>query len=217
MSDRRTRGGNKASDTNAKQVVSDTLQVCPPLANAQGGWSAANPAQLALNVNLANGGWEVILAVIHEAGKYVSLDLSACAMDGTEFDPGSGNNGAYKVTALVLPNTATSIEGKYWAYNGFTILASISGSGIETVGEEAFYRCVRLASVSLPAAPPAISNIFYYTYDFRNTSRVIVSVPTGAVPAYTSKWGVSATTAANSALDVYGYDHVAVTITDAAE
>jgi hypothetical protein len=66
--------------------------------------------------------------------------------------------------------------------------------------------------VSLPATPPSIgSNIFSY---IDSTGTITVSVPTGAVSAYTSDWGVDASTAANGNTDVYGENHKAVLITD---
>jgi hypothetical protein len=42
-------------------------------------------------------------------------------------------------------------------------------------------------------------------------------VPMGAVSAYTSAWGVDANTSAGGNVGVYGGDHKAVTITDAAQ
>jgi hypothetical protein len=42
-------------------------------------------------------------------------------------------------------------------------------------------------------------------------------VPAGVVFAYTSTWGVDANTPAGSNQSVYGYEHKAVLITDAAQ
>ncbi|MDR1220479.1 MAG: leucine-rich repeat protein [Treponema sp.] len=123
------------------------------LANAEGGDSPSNPVMLVLNSDLANGGWEDLLSTIAAADKYVSLDLAACAMAGTEFDPGTGA-GADKVTALTLPEAAQSIPTGTWenpTFMAFTTLASISGAGVVTVGGYAFYDCTSLESVSLPA------------------------------------------------------------------
>jgi hypothetical protein len=124
------------------------------LANAEGGESTDNPVPLTLSVNLANGGWEAVLSAINAIGKYVALDLSACTMDGTEFDLGTAD-GADKVTALVLPDAAKSIKAGGWfgvAFQAFTALESISAVGVEIIGGFAFYACTALESVSLPAA-----------------------------------------------------------------
>ncbi|MDR0375315.1 MAG: hypothetical protein LBH85_06280, partial [Treponema sp.] len=74
------------------------------LAKADGGATVDDPVQLSVNINLAGDGWEALLAVIQTSGKYAALDLSACTMDGTEFDPGTDGAGADKITALTLPD-----------------------------------------------------------------------------------------------------------------
>jgi hypothetical protein len=137
------------------------------LANTSRGNSSANPIPLALNSDLANGGWEAILSTIDAAGKYAALDLSACTMNGTEFDPGTGV-GADRVTALVLPDAAKSIKAgiggnnTYTAsFKAFTVLKSLSGAGIETVGGYAFCWCKSLTEVSLPAATTIGNDAFY--------------------------------------------------------
>jgi hypothetical protein len=191
--------------------------------------------------SLANGGWEAILSAIAEADKYVSLDLSVCTMDGTEFDPGTGT-GAEKITALILPDTAQSIKAGTSdnpTFKAFTALRSISGMDVKTVGDYAFYwcnrltsvslpvatsigdyafsSCTRLASVSLPATPPSISSIFSFTgYDGVTTIKgtITIIVPVGAISAYTSAWGVDANTPAGGNTGVYGDNHKAVRITD---
>jgi hypothetical protein len=186
------------------------------LADAPGGNTADNPVSLALSGSLTTDSWAITLAVIAGAGKYVSLDLSACTMDETEFVPGTGA-GANKVTALVLPNAAKSLPAgtsSSGAFSAFTTLRSLSGAGVETIGTYAFNGCTNLVMVSLPATPPAIgSGIFYAT---ASSDTIIVRVPTGAVSAYTSAWGVSADTAAGGNTSTYGSNHKAVIITDAA-
>jgi hypothetical protein len=125
------------------------------LAKAPGGNTADNPVSVALSLNLADSGWKFILSEVAASGKYVSLDLSACSMNGTEFDPGTGAAGADKITALILPNTAKSIkEGTKdnSTFIAFTALQSISGAGVETIGDLAFAFCTSLETVSLPAA-----------------------------------------------------------------
>jgi hypothetical protein len=171
------------------------------LANAEGGESSANPVPLVLSMDLANGGWESLRATINTGGKYVSLDLAACAMDGTEFVPGVGA-GANRVAALVLPDAAKSVpagSSDYATFRAFTALTSLSGAGVETTGSYAFYNCTSLTSVSLPAATDIRSYAFYNTsltevslpvatdigsYAFYNTSLTAVSLPTAQTIGY---------------------------------
>jgi hypothetical protein len=138
-----------------------------------GGADPGDPVLLAVNLDLA-ADWESLLSTIDSSGKYVSLDLSACAMDGTEFDPGTAT-GADKITALVLPGTAKSVQaGNYddAAFKAFTGLASISGAGVEIVGNFAFRDCTSLTTVSLPVA----QTIGYYAF-FGCTDLTTVSLP----------------------------------------
>jgi hypothetical protein len=124
------------------------------LTNAQDGYSSTSPVPLVLNSDLTNGGWESILSALTTAGKYVVLDISACTMNGTEFDPGTGI-GVDKVTALILPNTAKSIKAGTSGnatFKAFTALRPISGAGVETIGDGAFSSCASLAEVNLPSA-----------------------------------------------------------------
>jgi hypothetical protein len=90
-----------------------------------------NPIPLMLNNDLANGGWESVLSAIVTADKYVSLDLSACAMDGTEFDPVTA--GADKITALVLPDAAKSIQAGIFDNPTFQMALFSRGSPRSTV------------------------------------------------------------------------------------
>jgi hypothetical protein len=132
------------------------------LADAPGGDTADNPVALLVNRELTNEGWAAILSEIDAVGKYVALDLSACAMTDTAFDPGIPA-GADKVTALVLPDAARSIRAgtsRNPTFNAFTSLVSISGAGVETVGDYAFNDCPNLTEVSLPAATDIGSDAF---------------------------------------------------------
>ncbi|MDR2739829.1 MAG: InlB B-repeat-containing protein, partial [Treponema sp.] len=73
------------------------------LDDAVGGSSPADPVPVKITVNLADAtnGWAAILSVLPGKGKYVSLDLSDCAMMGTVFDPKTGSVGAGYVAGLV--------------------------------------------------------------------------------------------------------------------
>jgi uncharacterized ParB-like nuclease family protein len=133
------------------------------LANVQGGGTADKPVPLVVDANLGNGGWGTLRSTINDAGKYVALDISACVMVGTEFDPGTDEAGKGYITALVLPDEAKSIvAGTYDdpTFRYFTRLKSVSGAGVETVGEAAFSGTA-LTSVSLPAATSIGEDAFY--------------------------------------------------------
>jgi hypothetical protein len=128
--------------------------IVPYLEKAAGGESTANPIPVAVSDELGNGGWADVLAALTIGGKYVSLDVSPCTMDGTEFKPGT-DAGANRVVALILPDAAKSIQAGT-SYNptfrAFTVLESLSGTGVNIIGDYAFFYCGSLTSVSLPVA-----------------------------------------------------------------
>jgi hypothetical protein len=115
------------------------------------------------------------------------------------------------LTEVYLPKAQTI--GSY-AFELCSGLASVNLSAAETIGNFAFSRCTGLTSLSLPTVPPSIgTSIFYNT---GSSGTIVISVPTGTVTTYTSAWSVSADTYANDSF-VYGDNHKAVTITDAAQ
>jgi hypothetical protein len=94
-----------------------------------------------------------------------------------------------------------------------TALESVSLPSATDIGNSAFSWCASLETVSLPTTPPSIGReLFWNIWDTAGT--IIVSVPAGAVPAYTSAWGVDAETPAGGNTGVYGSGHKAITITD---
>ncbi|MDR1127602.1 MAG: leucine-rich repeat domain-containing protein [Treponema sp.] len=146
----------------------DQLVGLENLANTPtGGDAPSNSIPLTLNMDLADGGWETVLTAVAAADKYVALDLSACTMTGTEFDPRIGATeedgaigtpkiaGVDKITTLVLPNTAKSVKAGMWTdppFKAFTSLESLSGAGIETISAYTFCGCANLTEVTLPLA-----------------------------------------------------------------
>jgi hypothetical protein len=144
-----------------------TVKVTPVLSLAgitaylngySGGLSAADPVPLPVDITLDTAGWPGLLAAIDAASpsKYAALDISACAMSGTEFDPDpSTSTGKDRIVSLVLPDGAESIKaGNYFnpVFKNFTALKNVSGENVETIGDYAFDDCTALSSVSLPAA-----------------------------------------------------------------
>jgi hypothetical protein len=93
-------------------------------------------------------------------------------MSVTEFDPNYANTGVDKIVSLILPDAATSIAaGAYnystnseeTAFKNFSSLTSVSGAGIQTVGDQAFRHCAGLTSVSLPAVTSIGREAFFCT------------------------------------------------------
>ncbi|MHB9295672.1 hypothetical protein PilKf_01419 [Pillotina sp. SPG140] len=124
------------------------------ISESPNGDSADNPVAVAVDMNLAVC-WADILTTIKAADKYVALDLSACRMDGTEFDPGTASTGENKIVSLILPNAAQSIKsGDYDSatFKNFTALKEIRGSTIKNIGDFAFDSCKSLTTVSFPEA-----------------------------------------------------------------
>jgi hypothetical protein len=109
---------------------------------------------------------------------------------------------------------------EFGVFMGCESLASVSLPAATTFGNLAFAYCEHLTTVSLPATPPSISagssnGIFYYT---GSDGTITILVPSGAVSAYTSAWGVDANTPAGGNTSVYGgNNHKAVIITDTAQ
>jgi hypothetical protein len=154
------------SGASPPSLLTTVADVTAHLAGAVEGGFAGDPVYLpALGLNLTDtggNGWADILGAINSASKYVALNLSACTVGGTEFNPDGGDMDAGRVAAkgkivsLVLPMAATSIVASAYppnaAFKNFTALTSVSGANIVTVGDYAFYGCTTLSSVDLLSA-----------------------------------------------------------------
>ena len=141
----------------------DTISIY--LNTRNGGNNAIKAVELPIEIDLgdmtqADSGWQELLTVIAEAGKYVNLDLSECDLFGTEpgiiFNPYADiSTGKDKIIELTLPETASIIEagsGENGAFQHFTALKSISGDNIGTIGSSAFKGCTTLEEVIFPSA-----------------------------------------------------------------
>jgi hypothetical protein len=117
---------------------------------------------LTVDFPLGTDGWGSLFSAINTAGKYVSMDLSACTMEGTEFtiypDSTIGHGG--NIVSLVFPDAAKSINQTNPYADNFPALKSVSASAVETVGSSAFAFCTALTEVDLPAATSIESNAF---------------------------------------------------------
>ncbi|MDR2020636.1 MAG: leucine-rich repeat domain-containing protein [Treponema sp.] len=110
-------------------------------------------------------GWTDLLTAIDEAGRNVALDLSACTMAGTAFDPDRINStGKDKIVSLVLPNTAASVvpgSSPDSAFSHFTALESVGGANVTAAGDHSIRDCPALTTVNFPRAETIGSFAFY--------------------------------------------------------
>jgi hypothetical protein len=144
-----------------------------------------NPVPLPLAFDLGKGSWASLLDAIAAAGKFVALDLSACAitdMSATagEFDPDNTKaTGKDKIVSLVLPDAATRIKGGGTfndpTFKGFSTLTRFSAGSIVSIGDYAFFRCSSLTTINLPAG---LASIGYGAFS-GCTSLTTVSLPEG--------------------------------------
>jgi hypothetical protein len=143
---------NAAAQAGDGPVHTTVAEVTTYLANADGGARASDPVPLAVDIDLSTN-WTNLLDEISTANKFVDLDLSACTMAGTEFDPGSGT--VAKVVSLVLPDVATSIKAgttTTGTFKNFSVIKSISGANIQTIGDYAFKSRSTLVEADFPKA-----------------------------------------------------------------
>jgi hypothetical protein len=119
--------------------------------------TAANPypvdlSGLNLTTDLTLG---QLFQTLNQAGRYVALDLSGCT-GMTEFDPGTANTGEKFIVSLVLPEEATSVKAgtgeNNATFKNFTVLTSVTGNNIITIGDNAFAHCSTLTEASFPLA-----------------------------------------------------------------
>jgi hypothetical protein len=126
--------------------------------------TAAEPVSLPVHIDMASD-WTNLLTAIATVSKTVELDLSVCTMSSTEFNPDNTiSTGKQYVTALILPDTATSIAagsvGNY-TFRYFTNLREVDGEQVTDIGQYAFFGCSGLESVTLPAATNIGSTAFF--------------------------------------------------------
>jgi hypothetical protein len=117
--------------------------------------TAAEPVSLPVHINLADpspNGWTGLLDVIAAVNKTVNLDLSACTMTGTEFDPNYMiSTGKNKIVSLILPIAAESIRAgtdSNYTFQHFTALTGVTGVNIETIGQYTFIHRTTLTSAN---------------------------------------------------------------------
>ena len=127
------------------------------------------PTTLALNIPLGampSDQWQALLSALAaiNPAKYVTLDLSDCAMGSTTFDPDNTiTTGKDRIVSLVLPKQTQIIADgySYPTFNNFIELTQVSGANVKTIGENAFENSPKLTSVSMPKAEVVASSAFY--------------------------------------------------------
>ena len=142
------------------------------LSKQPGGITANDPIPLFVAINMGTmteetSGWQLLLNAIAQSDKFVALDLSACLMNGTEFDPITTiSTGKNRIVEIVFPDTAESIKGVYPspAFGSSSPLRSFNGKGLASIGTSIFYRCQNLKMTSLPKSITVIDS-----YAFNNS------------------------------------------------
>jgi hypothetical protein len=156
-------GTSNVSDSiNTATLLLTIPEVVDYLADATGGALIDDPVYLPVALEGGLGvmtnvgsGWRLLLDAIQAAGKFVELDLSACEMDGTVFNPDSNiATGKNRIVSIVLPDAAESIvDGlSTRAFLNFSNLKTVSADNVLSIGQSAFSNCTSLTTVSFPAA-----------------------------------------------------------------
>ncbi|MDR2500228.1 MAG: leucine-rich repeat domain-containing protein [Treponema sp.] len=162
-----------------KITITSTEGLAVLLAGQSGGNSADDPVEAAAALELSEDNWRALLTGIDGGGKYVSLDLAACTRSDNNILGGlrsSGNfapmpsisTGKRYIVNLTLPVQASGIvpgASGTPTFKNFRALKTVSGEGVRTIGEYAFYsdysNSLALTSVSLPAAETIGDQAFY--------------------------------------------------------
>ena len=150
------------------------------LASQQGGFDPDEPIYLPVQLNLGTmtqtgSGWRQLLNAIASSGRYVDLDLSACTMNGTEFNPDINvTTGKDMIVSITLPNTVISIG--HAAFANYINLVMISlPTGLTVIGDTAFANCPNLILTSLPKGLTSIEGFTFYGC----TNLALTSLPEG--------------------------------------
>jgi len=186
-------------------TLTSIAEISQYLSVQTGGNTANNPVSLQAEIDLgvmtaAGSGWRQLLDAIAASNKFVALDLTFCAMNGTVFIPDLTIDlpGKARIVSLVLPDAARSIsEGMNQEDSSFRYFHSLkdcTGRTIAQIGKFAFASCISLVSVSFPMTAiidisafnrcfnlasvsfPAITSIGYLAFQ-ECTSLLSISIP----------------------------------------
>jgi hypothetical protein len=98
-----------------------------------------SPVELSVKMDMgiteeAGSNWIRLLTAIFLSNAYVSLDLSACTLNGTSFIGGT-MVGRDQIVSLILPDTAETIGN----FRYFLNLKKISGKNVKGINADTFY------------------------------------------------------------------------------
>ncbi|GAB6392325.1 MAG: leucine-rich repeat protein [Treponematales bacterium] len=164
--------GSKESEAKGPVAAVSVTTTAANLASVLAGL-AANTADTPYTISLAAGtsisdNWTTINTAV--TGRYVILDLSACAATDNTIageENATGNypnvirNNAY-ITGVILPDTLTSVRASAFALCAALTSVTIPDS-VTSIGDFAFEGCSSLTSVIIPAAVTSIGISFHDT------------------------------------------------------
>jgi len=107
-------------------------------------------------MNNPNSNWQKMLVAINTAGKYVTLDMSACTVSAAFDNASSVSTGKDKIVTLTLPDALdvgiTDGTSSAAIFMHYTNLESVTGKNVKTIGKYAFAGCGSLITVNFPNA-----------------------------------------------------------------
>jgi hypothetical protein len=121
-----------------------------------GSGTLSQPLSIKTSLNMMY--WPHLLEILDEAGDYVSLDLSDCALsvltESTAFNPDTSTSaGKDRISSLTLPEAAESIPGgtaEAPTFKGFINLVRLEGLNVVSIGAYCFTDCSALEAVDMP-------------------------------------------------------------------
>jgi hypothetical protein len=203
-------GGSSSSSGNVVVGSSSSVGIIPfttitainaYLASASGGATADNPVYLPVEMDLGdmrssgfspavdwNSAWWQLVLTLHNRGKFVSLDISRCLMNGTEYPAPNGASGNYisglaKIVSLALPNAVQTLAYDVFPSNFYENLASITIPASVTNINISSTNTFRIRNITVDP-----NNLNYSSEDgvlFDKTKTVLLRYPAGKTGVYT--------------------------------
>ena len=128
-----------------------------------------NPIPLALSVELDADNWDIIQTTISElsggptAPAFVDLDLSNSTSTTGIFDGSTNYAACNNIRSIILPDSVETISANSFFSTGLTVywyLKTVSGSGVKTIGDNAFLSCWSLETADFPNVETIGANAF---------------------------------------------------------
>ena len=152
------------------------------LSGQTGGESVDNPVNLTVNINLGRmtgiSGWRSLLTAIENNDKFVKLDLSACTMVGTSFNPDETiATGKDKIVDIILPTNSTSTAAGIYpnaSFRYFTALKEVTALNLIDIAYQTFDDCYSLTKVSFPKATSMCAQAFNGCINLREVNLPLI-------------------------------------------